>query len=102
MTAKQNMTAVIYDKRGRVISVGKNSYVKTHPLQKKFQSSVGTPYKEVLHAEIAALVKLKDWSRAEKIVVMRHMKDGTFGNAKPCQACERAIREAGIKFVEHT
>ena len=29
----QNIIATVYDRRGRVLAVGKNSYVKTHPKQ---------------------------------------------------------------------
>ena len=43
MASKQDMTAIIYDRRGRVLSVGKNSYFKTHTLQAKHAAKVGTP-----------------------------------------------------------
>ena len=39
--SRQNITAVIYDKRGRVLSIGKNQYLKTHPLQAKHAHAVG-------------------------------------------------------------
>lgn len=102
MGCKQNITALIYDKRGRLISIGKNSYVKTHPMQAKFANQVGLEHKQFLHAEIAALVRLKDWSKAHKIVVTRYGKNGEPVLAKPCPVCERAINQAGIKHIEHT
>ena len=102
MTSRQNMTAIIYDRKGRVISVGKNSYVKTHPLQAKMAKETGNPLAIYLHAEIDALVKLKDWRQAHKIVVTRYNKSGEPSMAKPCEACCRAIKLAGIKHVEHT
>lgn len=99
---RQNVTALIYDRRGRIISMGKNSYVKTHPLQAKFANEVGLEHKIFLHAEIDALVKLKDWSRAHKMVITRIGKNGDELLAKPCPVCERAIKSAGITEIEHT
>jgi tRNA(Arg) A34 adenosine deaminase TadA len=97
-----DMTAMIYDKRGRVLSVGKNSYVKTHPYQAQCARNVGLPDKQFLHAEIHAIVRCKQLFRAHRIVVMRFDKDGKPKNAKPCPVCESAIKAAGIKIVEHT
>lgn len=96
------MTAVIYDKRGRVLSVGKNSYIKTHPYQAKCARDVGLPDKQFLHAEIHAIVRCKQLHRAHRIVVMRFDSVGKPKNAKPCPVCESAIKAAGIKIVEHT
>jgi tRNA(Arg) A34 adenosine deaminase TadA len=93
---------MIYDKRGRVLSVGQNSYVKTHPLQKKLASRVGQPFKERLHAEVAAIVKCRDLSKAHTIKIFRFNNDGRPALAKPCCICESAIKEAGIKNVIHT
>lgn len=97
-----NLTAIIYDKRGKVLSVGKNSYIKTHPQMKLHGEKVGLPNKLFLHAEVAAIVKCRDLSKAHKIVVMRFDKTGIGRNAKPCPVCQSAIDAAGIKFIEHT
>lgn len=97
-----DMTAIIYDKRGRALSVGKNSYVKTHPLQAKHACMVGLPDKQFLHAEIHAISRCKQLHRAHRIVVMRFDSVGKPKNAKPCPVCESAIKAAGIKIVEHT
>lgn len=96
------LTAIIYDKRGRILSMGQNSYVKTHPLQGRFAEEVGRPSAVFLHAEIHALTKLKDWSKAHKMVVTRFGKDGQPRLAKPCEICQKAILSAGIQHLEHT
>lgn len=101
MSRKHLLKAIIYDKRGKVLSIGQNSYVKTHPLQAKCAIAVGEPTKIFLHAEIAALVAC-NWQIAYKLVVMRFNKDGKPVNAKPCKCCQYAIKLAGIKYVEHT
>ncbi len=102
MKKRFELTALIYDKRGRVLSVGKSSYIKTHPLQKKHADAVGLCDKIFLHAEIHAIAKCRSLDKAYKIVVMRFDSDGNPKNAKPCPVCEDAIRAAGIKEVVHT
>lgn len=102
MNQKQNITAILYDKKGKILSIGKNSYIKTHPLQAKSAKAVGEDYKVFLHAEIDALVKAKNWDKAHKLVITRFTKDGNPALAKPCKICQHAIKIAGIKLVEHT
>ncbi len=100
---KQNITAILFDKKGNVLSIGKNSYVKTHPLQAKYAKKAGLDKKVFLHAEIDAIVRCKDLSRAYRIVVFRTLANGTMGSAKPCPICEAAIAAIpSIKVVEHT
>jgi tRNA(Arg) A34 adenosine deaminase TadA len=100
--AKQSMTAIIYDRKGRVLSIGQNSYIKTHPLQAKHANKVGLPDKHYLHAEVHAIVKCKDLSKAHKIFISRFGKEGQPLLAKPCPVCQSAIKAAGIQLVEHT
>ncbi len=97
---KQNITAFIYDKRGKLLSVGKNSYVKTHPLQAKHAKKVGLPQKILIHAEMDAIIRCRDLSRADRILVTRVLKNGKYGRAKPCPVCQSAIEEAGIPNIE--
>lgn len=98
----QHITAVIYDKKGRVLSLGKNSYVKTHPKQARHAHKVGLPEKIFLHAEMDAIIRCRDLSRAYRILVTRVTRKGEYGNAKPCPVCQSAIKEAGISQVEWT
>lgn len=102
MCKKHHVTAIIFDKRGRPLSIGQNSYIKTHPLQLKMAEKVGLPEKKFIHAEIQSIVKCRDISKAHKIMVMRYNKDGEPVNAKPCKICEQAIALTPIKIVEHT
>lgn len=98
----QQITAVIYDRRGRVLSIGQNSYVKTHPIQAYHARIVGEPYKQFLHAEIHAIVKCPDISKAYRIFVSRWNNNGLAMNAMPCPICMSAINSTGIKHIEHT
>ena len=96
------VTAIVYDKKGRPLSLGKNSYIKTHTYQAKLAKEVGWPEKQFIHAEVDAILKLKNPSRAHRIFVTRHGSDGTPMYAKPCPVCSLAIKLAGIQVVEHS
>ncbi len=102
MTKKQDITAILYDKRGRVLSIGQNSYVRTHPLQGYHAKKVGLPDKTFIHAEVAAIVKCKDLSKAYRIKVFRFNNKGEEMLAKPCCICASAIANTPIKVVEYT
>jgi deoxycytidylate deaminase len=97
-----SLTAIIYDKRGKVLSIGKNSYVKTHPVQAEWARKAGEAYKQVLHAEIAAIIKCTNLAKAYRISVFRYKEDGSPANAKPCKTCAGAIAKTSIKIIEHT
>lgn len=99
---RQTLTAIIYDKRGRVLSVGQNSYCKTHPMQAEHAKKLGQPERQYLHAEIHAIVRCKDLSKAHRLFVSRWNRQGEPVLAKPCPVCMSAIRAAGIEIVEHT
>lgn len=102
MSKKFSVTAIIYDKRGRVLSVGSNSYVKTHPLQADHARRAGEPSKIYLHSEVHAITKCKNLSKAHRIAIFRYLEDGSPANAKPCCICQSAIAATGIKIIEHT
>jgi deoxycytidylate deaminase len=101
--ARQKLKATIYDKRGRVLSVGENSYRKTHPKQAELARAAGREEAIYLHAEIAAIIKLRDnQSKAHRIYVERYGKNCEPLLAKPCEICQLAIDMAGIDIVEYT
>lgn len=103
MTKKRfSIKATVYDKRGRVLTIGENSYEKSHPLQAKFAVKVGLDDKIYLHSEVAAVSKLKKHHKPYKIVVERYKEDGTQAMAKPCPICMEAIKAHGIKVIEWT
>jgi len=102
---KKNTTASAIILRREVVALAGNDVTKTHPLQSRFARIPGeTIY---LHAEIAVLAKaLKRISLGElnnsTLYVARLKADGTWGNAKPCEGCARAIDAFGLRKVVHT
>ena len=98
---RPKLTATIYDRRGRILSVGHNHYNKTHPAQARYAQRAGMPHRQFLHAEISALIKCKS-DDAYKIKIERYDARGNPKLARPCPVCELAIKESGISFVEYT
>lgn len=102
---KHTLTAIIYDKRNRILSIGQNSYYKTHPYQARLANSFrdnNLSHKIYLHAEIDAIIKCADLDKAHRIFISRTDQYGQTRLAKPCPICSRAIELAGIRYVEHT
>ena len=98
---RYQITAIILDKKGRPLSIGKNSYTKTHPIMARESAKHGEPYKVFLHAEIDAIVRCKDMSKAARIVVMRFDANGLPVNAKPCPICMGLLSTYNLR-IEHT
>lgn len=101
MSKRQELTAIAYDKKGRVISIGRNSYVRTHTIQFKYAAMAGKPGAIYLHAEIDAIIRARG-KPIHKLFVSRVGHHGKYALAKPCPICQRAIDAYGIKYVEHT
>ena len=95
------LIAKTFDRKGRQISVGLNSYTKTHPLQLHFATLVGEPYKDKLHAEIHALLRAGD-KQVHTISVERYHTNGDSAFARPCASCMLAIKNFGVKFIRYT
>lgn len=98
---RYKLTATTYDKRGRVIARGHNSYERTHPLQLEYAERAGQDWKPYLHAEIHAIIRSRG-ADIHKIRIERFGQNGEPKMARPCAVCELAIKAAGIRFVEYT
>ena len=97
--------------KNRVLAMGWNSEKETK-LQKSFnryRTFDAEKYKNCEHAEIHALRNLiRNYNLKEidmkkvNIFIYREWKDGTTALAKPCIACEMALRDIGIRNVFYT
>jgi tRNA(Arg) A34 adenosine deaminase TadA len=96
------ITATISDRKGRVLSIGQNNYVKTHPLQAEHAIKVGEPHKIFIHAEVSAIIRCPDISRAHRILITRYDRQGRPALARPCAICASAIAATPIRIIEHT
>ena len=103
MSRKYDITAIIKDKHGHIISRANNSYIKTHPLQAKLAKHVGSPKKLYLHAEVLAILRAGDKiEKAYSIEIFRFDKEGKSKLAKPCPICMELISTTPIKRIFYT
>ena len=103
MSRKYDITAIITDKHGHIISRANNSYVKTHPMQARLAENVGLEQKIYLHAEVLAI--LRAGNRIEKAKSMEIYRFDTNGKpklAKPCPICMELISTTPIKRIFYT
>ena len=98
---KFHVTAIVVDKRYRILSVGWNSYVKTHPMQARLAKVCGNSRKIYLHAEIASLVRCRVKPYA-MIVCRIANRDGNTALARPCDICTLALKKAEVKEIWYT
>lgn len=101
MKTRYVITASCFDKKGRLISIGNNSYNKSHPEQKRYAIKAGQEYRQSLHAEIAALIRSKG-KDVHTLLVQRFDSKGNPKLAYPCPVCMEAIKEYGVKKVIYT
>ncbi len=95
---QHKLGCVIFDKRGKVISVGHNLLNKTHPLLRRYDAF------KTLHAEASALLFYKhpEHFKGASLLVYRETKNGKLANARPCHMCTKLIKLYGLKRVYYT
>lgn len=100
---KSRHTGCVFVHKNRVISVGWNTE-KEHPAQKRYNAERGfdsSGCKNSLHAEMYALVKCQDldidWGKVS-VFVYRELANGMVANSRPCEACQKAMTDKGIKL----
>jgi deoxycytidylate deaminase len=102
MAKKYNITAIIYDKKNHILSIGKNNYSKSHPYMARLSRAVSEPYKIWLHAEVDAIIKCRHLDKAHRIQIFRYDNQGNLKLAKPCDICLSAIHATDIKIIEYS
>ena len=92
------IVAIGLDKNGTIRSTGYNSYTKTHPLQFQLSIKHNEHNKPFVHAEVQCVINAKQ-KQLSTILVLRVLKDGTWGLAKPCNVCSDFLKSKNIKTV---
>lgn len=103
MSRKYDITAIIKDKHGHIISRANNSYVKTHPVQARLAEQVGREKKIYLHAEVLAILRAGEKiEKAHTIEIYRFDRMGRTKLAKPCPICMELIKTTPIRNIVYT
>ena len=83
-----------YVEAGKIIIASNHN--KTHPMSKKYDSR-----HECIHAEHEALRNIDDASRGV-LFVYRETKAGDVAMARPCDGCQRLLRDKNVRKVIYT
>lgn len=80
------------------LSFGFNMQKKTHPKMRQYHAH------KTVHAELAAILKVrhKHDLKGATMVVFRQTKDGIPANSRPCECCQKILREYGFKKIIYT
>lgn len=99
---RYQLTAIIKDKKGRILSIGKNSYIKTHPMMYQLGKKVGYHKGEKIniHAEIDAINKCKNINKAYVMEIYNYSdRWNKYIPSKPCSICTLGIEKTPIRFI---
>lgn len=104
MSRQYTITSTAYNKRGVKICSDDNSYHKTHPMQKSLSLKLGlSEYRAFLHSELRCILRAASLGqKIDTLKVERYGHNGKPRLAFPCESCQLAIKEAGIKVVVFT
>jgi hypothetical protein len=98
----QKIWAVATDSKNKIIAESGNSYVTTHPLQRKYSKLCHAKherdddFKNRLHAEIGIIARLlKEHRSCDKIFIARAGYVQRQGNSRPCAVCQKALEDLG-------
>lgn len=97
---QRRIYSIVVDRKGNIVGEAANNYCKSHPQQAYYAKKVGLDAKIFLHAEVSAMLRAK--GKGYKIFIARVDSKGNTLPAAPCVICSLALKESGIKLVEHT
>lgn len=104
LTNKQKIVAFVLNQKGHVLTVGWNSYTKSHPTQKLEAGLFGEEHKQYLHAEVSALTRLtrKQLGKQSAIVIIRLGSKNRLLAGCPCKICASVIAKYDIDTIIHS
>ncbi len=82
-------------KKNNIISIGWNSYEKTHPLAKKFGHK-----SDNIHSELACILNMKRTIITDlRMVNIRLNNKGEFRYSFPCKNCQKMLAYYGVNDI---
>jgi deoxycytidylate deaminase len=89
----------VFVRGGRLLSVGVNKWRNKNNIP-VIESDGYIPHLTI-HAEIDALARVKD-AKGATVYIARVTKNGEERFSRPCERCEKALMDAGVKRVVYT
>ncbi len=90
---------VVFDKN-KIISIGANSYCKTHPKAAIFQKEEivdRNRYVPGIHSELSAILKLGEDCSKFTFFNVRIDNNNQINNSRPCSGCTKLLKQVGFK-----
>jgi len=100
------LKSTAFDKKGAVLAVAYNDYLKSSPIQKALSIRAGlSEHRTAVHAEVLCLVRASrnhPSKRVHTLLIERYDSEGKPRLAKPCPSCELAIKDSKVQIVMYT
>lgn len=100
---KDRVFSCVVNKKGKLLSAYPNSFVKTHPLQRKYSVKNGFSAARCYgHSELLSIVSAAKFNQKNcKIIVVRISRTGRILDSWPCPSCMSLIKDVGfISIIE--
>jgi deoxycytidylate deaminase len=101
MKKRYVIIASSYDKRNRLIHSCTNSYTDSSSIMRYYAFKAGYPKRVYNHAEVICLyhsiVRMKQ--KVDKLLVVRMDSNGNYKDCRPCEVCQLALKDFGIRTV---
>lgn len=97
----ERVFSCVVNKKGKLLSAYSNSFVKTHPLQRKYSVKNGVSEARCyLHSEVRSIVSAAKFNQKNcKIIVARINRCGKLLDSWPCPSCMSLIKDVGFISV---
>lgn len=94
----ERVFSCVVNKKGKLLSAYPNSFVKTHPLQRKYSVKNGfSPQRCYLHSEVRSIVSAAKFNQKNcKIIIARINRCGKLLDSWPCPSCMSLIKDVGF------
>lgn len=89
---KKFYLGAVIAKGNKILSIGVNSYKKTHTKCKDY-------YSQAMHAEMHAILTAEVDIKGATIYIYRESKAGKRGCSRPCHRCMYNLQISGIKAI---
>ena len=100
------LKSTAFDKKGAVLAVAFNDYLKSSPIQKALSIRAGlSEHRTAVHSEVLCLVRASrnhPSKRVHTLLIERYDAEGKPRLAAPCASCQLAIKDSKVQIVMYT
>lgn len=98
-TGRSFHVTVVFEKN-KIISIGRNNYLKTHPKAYKYMKKEvvnESDYLPSIHSELSAVLKLGEEDCSDySFINVRVDNNDRLNNSRPCSGCIELLKQVGF------